>query len=355
MKILSERTFSLLVADEAHLLKNAATRQSKALKDISARYKLALSGTPVENKLEDLRSLFDLVLPGYLGNPADFKRAYRVPIEVNRDRTTAEKLKRITAPFLMRRLKTDAAIVRDLPEKTTIDEFATLVKEQAALYESVVRKGMEDAEKAGPADRLALILKLITSLKQVCDHPRVYDKESPAKAGLSGKALLLVELLRQMLDRREKVLVFSQYVECLDVLRPIIADELGEECILYSGRMGQTARAEAVDSFQGDPGRRVMLISLKAGGLGLNLTTASRVIHYDLWFNPAVENQATDRVFRIGQTKNVFVHRIIAAGTFEERINAMLKSKRELADLSVASGESWISRMGNEELKELFG
>jgi uncharacterized Zn finger protein/superfamily II DNA or RNA helicase len=289
MKALSERNFSLLVADEAHLLKNAATRQSKALKDIRARYKLALSGTPVENKLEDLRSLFDLVLPGYLGNPAEFKQFYRVPIEVDRDKTAAEKLKRVT------------------------------------------------------------------SLKQVCDHPRVYDKESPAEMGLSGKALLLIELLRQMLDRREKVLIFSQYVECLEVLRTILRDELGEECLLYSGRLGQKARAEAVKSFQTDPGRRIMLISLKAGGLGLNLTAASRVVHYDLWFNPAVENQATDRAFRIGQRKNVFVHRLIAAGTFEERIDAMLKSKRELADMSVASGESWISRMGNEELKELFG
>ncbi len=352
---LAERNFSLLVADEAHLLKNAATRQSKTIKGFSARYKLALSGTPVENKLEDLRSLFDLVMPGYLGNAEEFKNAYRVPIEVDRNAETAERLKRITAPFLLRRLKTDPSVYPDLPEKTTVDEFAVLSKEQAALYESIVRKGMDDAEKADPEGRLALVLKLLTSLKQVCDHPRVYDKESPAKAALSGKSLLLVELLGQMLDRGEKTLVFSQYVECLDVLRTVVAEELGEECLVYSGRLGQQARSAAVDSFQNDPGRRIMLMSLKAGGLGLNLTAASRVIHYDLWFNPAVENQATDRAFRIGQAKNVFVHRLIAAGTFEERIDAMLKAKRELADMSVASGESWISRMGNEELRELFG
>ena len=159
------------------------------------------------------------------------------------------------------------------------------------------------------------------------------------KAALSGKALLLVELLAQILERREKVLVFSQYVECLDVLQRIVADELGEDCLLYTGRMGQGARVEAVETFQKDGGRRIMLVSLKAGGVGLNLTAASRVIHYDLWFNPAVENQATDRAFRIGQTRNVFVHRFITAGSFEEKIDEMLKSKRELAELSVASGE----------------
>jgi superfamily II DNA or RNA helicase len=353
-RILCEREFALLVVDEAHILKNASTRQAKAMRGIRARYKLALSGTPVENKLEDMRSLFELILPGYLGSAADFGREFRVPIERNRDPAAAAKLKRITSPFLMRRLKTDLAIAPDLPEKVTMDEYATMARGQAALYESVVRKAMKDAGRAGPEEKLALILKLITSLKQICDHPRVYDKESPPKARLSGKAMLLVELLRGMLEGGEKVLVFSQYVECLDILRLIIAAELGEECRVYSGRMGQRARASAVDAFQNESGRRIMLVSLKAGGLGLNLTAASRIVHYDLWFNPAVENQATDRAFRIGQTKNVFVHRLITAGTFEEKLNHMLKSKRELADMSVATGESWISRLGDKELRELF-
>jgi superfamily II DNA or RNA helicase len=352
---LADRGFSLLVADEAHLLQNAATKQSRALKEMNARYKLALSGTPVENKLEDMRSLFDLVLPGYLGGPVEFKKDYRVPIEVERDSAAADRLKRITAPFLLRRLKTDPDIAPDLPEKTVIDEYAVLAKEQAALYESIVRRGLEEtADSSDPFARRALVLKLITGLKQVCDHPRVYDKESPMEAALSGKALLMVELLAQILDRREKVLVFSQYVECLDLLKEIVSDEMGEDCLLYSGRMSQGARVEAVETFQKDPGRRVMLVSLKAGGVGLNLTAASHVIHYDLWFNPAVENQATDRAFRIGQTRNVFVHRFITAGTFEEKIDEMLKSKRELAELSVASGESWLSKMDNDELRQIF-
>jgi uncharacterized Zn finger protein/superfamily II DNA or RNA helicase len=353
---LSNRGFSLLVADEAHLIKNAATQQSRALKGMSARYKLALSGTPVENKLEDMRSLFDLVLPGYLGGSAEFKKAYRVPIEVDGDRATADRLKRITSPFLLRRLKTDPDIASELPDKTVIDEYASLAGEQAALYESIVRKGLEETrETADRFARRALVLKLVTSLKQVCDHPRVYDKESPMKAALSGKARLMVELLAQILERREKVLVFSQYVECLDVLKRIIADEFEEDCLLYTGRMGQSARVEAVETFQNDGGRRIMLVSLKAGGVGLNLTAASRVIHYDLWFNPAVENQATDRAFRIGQSRNVFVHRFITAGTFEEKIDEMLKSKSELAELSVASGESWLSRMNDDELRDIFG
>ena len=301
------------------------------------------------------RAFFDLVLPGYLGGPMEFRKAFRIPIEVERDQGTAERLRRITSPFLMRRLKTDPAIASELPEKTVIDDYAGLAREQAALYESIVRRGLEETRRTSDRfARRALILKLITGLKQACDHPRLYDKESPMKAALSGKAMLLVNLLGQILECSEKVLVFSQYVECLNILRHIIADELDENCLFYTGRMDQGARVEAVESFQTDPGRRIMLVSLRAGGVGLNLTAASHVIHYDLWFNPAVENQATDRAFRIGQTRNVFVHRLITAGTFEEKIDGMLKSKRELAELSVASGESWLSSMDDYELREIF-
>lgn len=352
---LDEKGFSLIVCDEAQLMKNAKARRSRGVKSIGAPRRIALSGTPVENRLEDLRSIFDFALPGYLGGAAEFKKAWREPIEIDRDAAVAARLKRITSPFLMRRLKTDRDIVPDLPEKIVSDEYAPFVPEQAALYESVVRTGTAEAQACpeGP-ERLALVLKLITALKQICDHPRVYDKESPPEARLSGKCLLLIELLREMLDRREKVLVFSQYVETLELLRTIIAQELGESCLLYHGGLSKKARDETVDGFQREASSRVMLVSLRAGGLGLNLTAASRVIHFDLWFNPAVENQATDRAFRIGQTKNVFVHRLIAAGSFEERIDAMIKSKRELADMSVSSGESWIAKMSAKELKELF-
>jgi superfamily II DNA or RNA helicase len=353
--LLSLRGFALLVADEAQLLKNAATKRARALASLGARYKIALSGTPVENRLEDMRAIFALVMPGYLGSPAEFRKRYGAPIERNGDGAAAERLRRVTAPFLMRRLKTDPAIAPELPEKTTVDEYACLAEEQAALYESVVRKGLEEARKAEePSERLALILRLLTSLKQVCDHPRVYDKESPALPELSGKALLLLELLGRILEGGEKVLVFSQYVECLELLKTIVDRELREDCLLFSGRLGQDERREAVDAFQNDRERRIMLISLRAGGVGLNLTAASRVIHYDLWFNPAVENQATDRAFRIGQARNVFVHRLITEGTFEEKIDAMLKSKRKLAELSLATGESWLSRLDDEEIRDIF-
>lgn len=352
---LSAEGFALLIADEAHLMKNAETVAAKALKALPARYRLALSGTPVENRLEDLRSLFDFVLPGYLGSPAEFKKEYRVPIEVERNAEAAKRLKDITAPFLLRRLKTDKSIITDLPEKVTINEYAALEKGQAALYESVVASALAESEGVSePIERSALILKLLTALKEICDHPRAYDGESPPNAALSGKCALLIALLGEILRGREKVLVFSQYVGVLEILKTIIADELDERAIVYHGGLTPKRRDEAVEKFQTDGNSRIMLVSLKAGGLGLNLTAASRVIHFDLWYNPAVESQATDRAFRIGQRRDVFVHRFITRNTFEERIEAMLESKRELAEMTVSSGESWLSRMDHEELKRLF-
>lgn len=347
--------FSLLIADEAHLMKNADTRVSRTAKSLKVPYRLALSGTPVENRLEDLRSLFDFIIPGYLGTEASFRTEYRVPIEVERREDAARRLKTVTAPFLLRRLKTDKAIISDLPDKVTITEYSVLGKEQAALYESLVQKGIEQsADTADRKDRAALILSLLTALKQVCDHPRVYDKKSPADAALSGKCGLLVSLLGDIMRNREKVLIFTQYVETIKLLEAVIAKELGESALLYHGGMTAQARNKAVESFQNGNESSIMVVSLKAGGLGLNLTAASRVIHFDLWYNPAVEQQATDRAFRIGQTRNVFVHRFVTRGTFEEKIDAMLSSRRELADMTVASGETWLARMSHEELSDLF-
>jgi superfamily II DNA or RNA helicase len=352
---LTEHAFSLLIVDEAHLLKNAETRGSRTVKSLRSCYRFALSGTPVENRLEDLRSLFDFILPGYLGTADRFKKEYRYPIEVERRKDKAGELKRITAPFLLRRLKTDKAIAGDLPDKISINEYAALEKGQAALYENIVAGAMEKSARTEEgAGRSALILTLLTSLKQVCDHPRVYDKESPAVSVLSGKAQLLTVLLEEILTNREKVLIFSQYVETLDCLQAIIQNELGEAAPVYHGGLAQKKRNQVIDRFQTDPACKILLVSLRAGGLGLNLTAASRVIHYDLWYNPAVENQATDRAFRIGQTRNVFVHRFITKNSFEEKIDAMLQSKRELAEMTVSSGESWLARMSHDELRALF-
>jgi SNF2 family DNA or RNA helicase/uncharacterized Zn finger protein len=351
---LRKETFSLLLVDEAHLMKNSQTRVSRTVKQLRSQYRLALSGTPVENRLEDLRSLFDFILPGYLGDAPKFREQYRIPIEVMRNRETAQALQKITSPFLLRRLKTDKNIIKDLPEKIVTNEYAVLEKEQAALYESVVSESMKKSANVDPKERSSLIFYLLTSLKQICDHPRVYDKESPYIAELSGKAQLLITLLGEILANREKTLVFSQYVETLDCLERIIKKELGEAPLVYHGGLDQKTRTELVGSFQNDPASRIMLVSLKAGGLGLNLTAASRVIHYDLWYNPAVENQATDRAFRIGQKRTVFVHRFITKNSFEEKIDAMISSKQELADMTVGSGESWLARMSHDELKSLF-
>ena len=353
--------FALLIVDEAHLLKNAATRGSKTVKALQARFKIALSGTPVENRLEDMRSLFDFILPGYLGGAEQFQSEFRRPIEIMRNKEAANRLRNITSPFLLRRLKTDKTIISDLPDKITSNEYATLEKEQAALYESVVKLSMEKLEKLERPDgenvtpaRHALILQLLTSLKQICGHPRVYDKESPPLSRLSGKAALLLTLLDEILAGGEKALIFSQYVETLECLAAIIRDEAGEPTLIYHGGMSQAKRAAAVDAFQNGGGANIMLVSLRAGGLGLNLTAASRVIHYDLWYNPAVEAQATDRAFRIGQKRNVFVHRFITKNSFEEKIDAMLQSKKELADMTVGSGESWLASMSQTELRALF-
>jgi SNF2 family DNA or RNA helicase len=351
---LKEEAFSMLLVDEAHLMKNAETRISRTIKQLRSQYRLALSGTPVENRLEDLRSLFDFILPGYLGTASDFKEQFRVPIEVMRNKEKADALRNITSPFLLRRLKTDKTIIKDLPDKIVSNEYAVLEKDQAALYESVVAESIKKSEKMDPKERPSLILSLLTSLKQICDHPRVFDKESPAVSQLSGKAQLLLTLLDEILANREKTLIFSQYVETLECLEKIIRKELGEAALLYHGGLNQNIRAGIIDRFQNDPAAKILLVSLRAGGLGLNLTAASRVIHYDLWYNPAVENQATDRAFRIGQKRTVFVHRFITKNSFEEKIDAMITGKKELADMTVASGESWIARMSHEELKALF-
>jgi len=351
---LKKMTFSLLLVDEAHLMKNTQTRISRTVKNLRSVYRLALSGTPVENRLEDLRSLFDFILPGYLGDAKTFKDQYRHPIEVERNREKAEALQKITSPFLLRRLKTDKNIIKDLPEKIVTNEYAVLEKEQAALYKSVVAESMKKSKEMDPKERSSLIFYLLTSLKQICNHPRVYDKESPATAELSGKAQLLVTLLQEILANKEKTLVFSQYVETLDCLDKIIKKELGEAALIYHGGLSQEKRAETINKFQNDPAARILLISLKAGGLGLNLTAASRVIHYDLWYNPAVENQATDRAFRIGQKRTVFVHRFITKNSFEEKIDTMISAKQELADMTVKSGESWLAKMSHEELKNIF-
>lgn len=348
-----EREWDLVVLDEAHLVKNPDAKRSRAVRAVKASRRIALTGTPVENNLAELWSIFDFAIPGYLGGLERFAREFRRPIEVGRSKEAAERLKRITSPFILRRLKTDKTIAPELPDKLVINEYASLTAEQAALYEATVTEGLRRIETAEGIERSGFVLSLITALKQIANHPRNWDKESPPEPERSGKTRLLLALLDAAMEAGERVLVFSQYVEMLDILGQVSRTELGVEPYVLHGGMPKRKRDEAVDRFQSEEGPGVFLISLKAGGVGLNLTAASRVIHYDLWFNPAVENQATDRAFRIGQTKNVFVHRLVTRGTLEERIDAILERKRELAELTVGAGETWISELSNAELREL--
>jgi SNF2 family DNA or RNA helicase len=344
----------VVIIDEAQNIKNPDTDQTKAVKSMKARAFIAMSGTPVENRLTELWSIFDFINKGYLGHVSGFQQKFALPIEKYRDREQIERLKAATGPFIMRRLKSDRSIVDDLPEKLVFEEYCYLTKEQSVLYRQVVNNTMKVIEESEGIERKGLIFKLITSLKQICNHPAHFSKKGNADKSLSGKAERLIELTEKILNVREKALIFTQYREMGDLLAQIIGSEHGEEALFFHGGLTRKKRDAMVDSFQGDGTHNIMIVSLKAGGTGLNLTSASNVVHYDLWWNPAVEEQATDRTYRIGQEKNVMVHRLITLGTFEEKIDEMIKAKRELADLTVSTGERWLTEMSDRELRSLF-
>jgi uncharacterized Zn finger protein/superfamily II DNA or RNA helicase len=350
----SEREWNLLIIDEAQNIKNHETKQAKAIKALKAKNYIAMSGTPVENNLSELWSIFDFINPRYLRSIKNFTNEYSIPIEKYRDQEKIAQLKRVTSPFLLRRLKTDKSIIQDLPEKIINEQFVYLTKEQTALYQNIVNSALEQIAASEGIERKGKIFKLITSLKQLCNHPSNYTKQEDYDFNLSGKAIKLIDILREILISREKALIFTQYTEMGDILSKMIQAELGSEALFYQGSLDRKRKDEMVEEFQNGYTKKIMIISLKAGGTGLNLTAANHVIHYDLWWNPAVENQATDRAFRIGQKKNVMVHRLISMGTFEEKINDLLKAKQQLADLSVSVGENWITEMSNEELRGVF-
>ncbi len=367
-EILGTRRWRLLVLDEAQAVKNASTNQSVAVRSIHAPQVIAMTGTPVENRLMEYWSILEIVQPRLLGSADDFARTFAAPIEYERDAHAIEAFRRLTAPFMLRRLKSDKSIIADLPEKNSIDLFTTLTPAQAALYqktlESLMSKietidgKMREAQDAAERNTLrttrrGALLALITGLKQICNSPSQYLKtETPAPD--SGKGAALLETLERCHEAGRKVLIFTQYREMGERLQRWIANATGESVDFLHGGVPLTKRQDMVDRFQNDRAVRTMIISLKAGGTGLNLTAASAVIHYDLWWNPAVEAQATDRAYRIGQRRDVLVYRFVTAGTFEERVNDMLASKRELADLTVAAGETWIGELPGDELKALF-
>ncbi len=350
---LQKHKWLVVVIDESQNIKNPGTAQTKAVKKIKAPVKIAMSGTPVENRLSDYWSVFDFANKGYLNNLKKFKENYAKPIETERDKKQLARFRKITAPFILRRLKSDKSIIKDLPNKIEKDQFCKLTKEQTAIYENVVKTTMETVEGAEGIKRKGLVLKLITALKQVCNHPTHFLKKGDANPELSGKTILLFSLLREILDNNEKTLIFTQYQEMGKLLVSMLKAEFGLEVPFLHGGVSRKKRDEMVDDFQSNRTTRIMILSLKAGGTGLNLTAANNVIHYDLWWNPAVEAQATDRAYRIGQTRNVMVHRFITEATFEEKINLLLQGKKELANLTVSTGEKWIGDLSDGELKDL--
>jgi SNF2 family DNA or RNA helicase/uncharacterized Zn finger protein len=361
LDILKKQKWQVMIIDEAQNIKNQDTAQSKAVKSIPANIRIAMSGTPVENRLTEFWSIMDYANKGYLGNVKTFKDDYANPIQIFNDEHVAEKFRKITAPFMMRRMKSDKSIISDLPDKIEQNQFARLTSQQAALYEKTMRAAMEEIEGMESDDsqtlfkRQGLVLQMILALKQICNHPTQFLKNGQFDASLSGKVELLFELLDSITQSNEKVLIFTQFKEMGDLLERFITERFGEKPMFYHGGCNVKQREEMVQRFQNNRADKIFLLSLKAAGTGLNLTAASHVIHYDLWWNPAVENQATDRAYRIGQKKNVMVHRMICKNTFEERIDEMIQKKKHLAEMTVATGENWIGKLSNRELREIFG
>ena len=351
---LKKQSWGMVIVDEAQNIKNPDTAQTLAIKTLKADVKVAMTGTPVENRLTELWSIFDFINQGYLGSLREFQKSYAIPIERFKENSRAAKLKMSVSPFVLRRLKTYKHVISDLPEKMVLNEYCYLSKPQAVLYEKTLNEMMEKISSFSGINRRGNIFKLITALKQICNHPYQFLKSGEMGRELSGKMDKCISTVQSILDNGEKTLIFTQYKEMGDILCKVIAEECSTEPLFFHGSLTVPQREELINRFQNEEESKVMILSLKAGGTGLNLTSATNVIHYDLWWNPAVEDQATDRTYRIGQDKNVMVHRMITLGTFEEKIDEMLKAKKELADLAVYEGEKIITELSDEEIYEIF-
>ncbi len=361
LDLLKKHKWAVVVIDEAQNIKNSATAQSKAVRSLKAPTHIAMSGTPVENRLSEYWSIMDFANKGYLGTMKSFNEEYARPIQQEGDTARASLFRRITSPMMMRRLKTDKSIISDLPDKIEQDEYAMLTPRQAAIYQQVLNESMRVIESIDQDDnsqlfkRQGLVLQMILALKQICNHPAQYLKNGELSPSLSGKTQMLLDLVSSINESGEKAIIFTQFKEMGDMLVQFIAEALGTKPMFLHGGCSLKQRTDMVNRFQNNRADRFFVLSLKAAGTGLNLTAATHVIHYDLWWNPAVEAQATDRAYRIGQKQNVMVHRFITKNTFEERINDLINTKRDLAHLTVAAGEAWIGKLSNKQLREIFG
>ncbi|MBW4619961.1 MAG: DEAD/DEAH box helicase [Cyanosarcina radialis HA8281-LM2] len=355
-KTLESISWQGIVLDEAQNIKNSEAKQSQAIRQLSASFRIALTGTPVENRLSELWSILDFLNPGYLGNRQFFQRRFAMPIEKYGDTASLRTLRSLVQPFILRRLKTDRTIIQDLPDKQEMNVFCGLTAEQAALYQKNVDESLAAIEESEGIQRRGLILTLLMKLKQICNHPAHFLKENTlVSSQRSGKLQRLEEMLEEIVAEGDRALIFTQFAEMGKLLQPYLQKQLGEETLFLYGATRKPQREEAIDRFQNDPtGPKIFILSLKAGGTGLNLTRANHVFHFDRWWNPAVENQATDRVFRIGQTRNVQVHKFVCSGTLEEKINETIESKKQLAGQTVDAGEQWLTEMDTDKLRSLL-
>jgi non-specific serine/threonine protein kinase len=344
--------WDLVVLDEAQAIKNPGAQQTRAVKKLEARARIALTGTPVENRLSDLWSIFDFVSPGLLGSAKEFSTFVKRLAE--RPHHPYEPLRELVRPYILRRLKTDRSVIADLPDKTEVKAFCALSRKQAALYQEAVRELAERiAGKQGIA-RKGLILSFLTRFKQICNHPSHWLGDSGWAEADSGKLSRLREIAEVIAARQEKVLVFTQFREVTAPLAAHLGSIFGRAGLVLHGDTAVKKRPELVRRFQEDEAVPFFVLSLKAGGTGLNLTAASHVVHFDRWWNPAVENQATDRAFRIGQVKNVLVHKFVCRGTVEDKIDQLIESKQQLSrDLLESGGERLLTEMKDDELLDL--
>jgi SNF2 family DNA or RNA helicase len=340
--------------DEAQNIKNPAAKQTQAIRRLPAVYRLALTGTPVENRLTELWSIMQFLNPGYLGSQKAFYANFARPIERYQDPQAAARLRKLVRPFVLRRVKPDPTIIQDLPEKLEHKVYCTLTAEQATLYQAVVEDVMQQVEEAEGMQRRGLVLSMLMKLKQICNHPAHFLGDGSALLDRSGKLARMGEMLEEVLSVNERALIFTQFAEMGALLQAYLQDLFGGEVLFLYGGTPAKQRDRMIARFQEElHGPALFILSLKAGGLGLNLTRANHVFHFARWWNPAVENQATDRAFRIGQTRDVWVHKFVCAGTLEERIDALIESKKALAESIIGAGEGWLTELSTEQLREL--
>ena len=349
---LKNRKWDCLILDEAQAIKNPGTKQTKAVKAIPAKMRMAMTGTPIENRLSDLWSLFDFLNQGLLGTTKEFTHFTKGLAD---NAIGYAKLRKIIQPFILRRLKTDKTIISDLPDKLEMTAYTTLSKKQIALYKQLIEQISEKLQETEGIERKGLVLASIMKFKQICNHPDQYLGREEYKPEHSGKFEQLRAICETICEKRERVLIFTQFREMTEPISDFLSGLFAKEGFVLHGGTPVKRRNEMVEQFNGEQYVPYMVLSLKAGGVGLNLSAANHVIHFDRWWNPAVENQATDRAFRIGQTKNVLVHKFVAKGTIEEKIDALIEEKQKLSgDILSAGGEQWITEYNNEELLEIF-